>query len=150
MTSLLSGPTSDVASRIVAGSILPGLVRHVTQNMIDAYAEASGDFNPIHVDPVYSRSGPFGRTVAHGLMTLAFVAHMLNDWSEGYFDVCGSVDVTFVGPVFVDDTVEISGRVEDVFDRDGTRCARIKVMCQAGGRQILAGFAVQPIGNERS
>lgn len=60
------------------------------------------------------------------------------------------VDATFVGPVFVDATVEVSGRVEDVFDRDGTTCARGRLMCQASERQILAGFAVLLIDSGRS
>ncbi len=71
------------------------LSRHVTQRMIDDYAKASGDFNPIHVDPDFARNGPFGRTIAHGLMTLAFVAQMLNAWTDGAFDESGEIDVDF-------------------------------------------------------
>lgn len=127
------------------GEALPVLVRHVTQTMIDAYAEASGDYNPIHVDPDYARAGPFGRTIAHGLMTLAFVAQMLNEWSGGGFDEAGEIDIAFVGPVFAGDTVEVTGEVEETVQRDGVPCARIKLLVSAGGRQILAGRAIQPI-----
>ena len=138
---------SNVVPALI-GQTLPPLIRYVTQEMIDAYARATGDFNPIHVDPEYSRTGPFGRTIAHGLMTLAFVAQVLNEWSGGRFDECGEIDVVFVGPVFVDDTVEVTGAVEDLVSRDGEACARIALSCRAGDRQILAGYALQPIETE--
>ena len=129
------------------GEQLPVLVRHVDQAVIDAYAKASGDFNPIHVDPEYAKAGPFGRTIAHGLMTLAFVAEMLNDWSGGTFDEAGEIDIAFIGPVFAGDTVEVTGVVEETVERDGILCARIKLLVRAGERQILAGHALQPIKN---
>ncbi|KPM50584.1 dehydratase [Frankia sp. R43] len=45
----------------------------VTQKQIDAFAEASGDFQWIHVDPGKAAQGPFGATVAHGFLTLSLV-----------------------------------------------------------------------------
>ncbi|MBN9245343.1 MAG: MaoC family dehydratase [Mesorhizobium sp.] len=137
----------DFVSRSLAGvgDRLPVVVRTVDQQAIDAYARASGDFNPIHVDPGFARQGPFGRTIAHGLMTLAFVAEMLNDWSGGAFDETGEIDIAFTGPVFAGDTVEVTGAVEETVRRDGVECARIKLVVRAGDRQILAGHAIQPI-----
>jgi 3-hydroxybutyryl-CoA dehydratase len=132
------------------GDALPVLTWRVTQPMIDAYARASGDFNPIHVDPDYARSGPFGRTIAHGLMTLAFVAQMLNRWSDGGFDEAGEIEVTFISPVFAGETVEVSGLIEAIVERDGATAARVKLICKAGDREILAGAAVQPIPNRKA
>ncbi|HHZ09072.1 MAG TPA: MaoC family dehydratase [Rhizobiales bacterium] len=132
------------------GDALPVLTRKVTQEMIDAYAEASGDFNPIHVDPEYSKTGPFGRTIAHGLMTLAFVAQVLNEWSGGRFDASGEIDIAFVGPVFAGDTIEVTGAVEGFVERDGIASVRVKLTCRAGERLILAGHALQPIDSGKS
>lgn len=128
------------------GTELPRLVFPVTQASIDTYARASGDFNPIHVDPDYAARGPFGRTIAHGLMTLAFVAEMLNAWSGGAFDESGALDVTFIAPVFAGDSVEVTGVVEDQVELEGRPAIRVRIICRAGDRQILAGTATQPIG----
>lgn len=137
-------PPSVLRRRVAVGEGLPVLRRQVLQSTIDDYAKASGDFNPIHVDPEFARNGPFGRTIAHGLMTLSFVAQMLNDWTNGAFDECGEIDVAFIGPVFAGDTVEVSGLVEDILVREGRPVARIKLTCRAGERDILAGSALQP------
>jgi 3-hydroxybutyryl-CoA dehydratase len=136
-------------ARLAVGATSPVLKRHVTQPMIDAYAKASGDFNPIHIDPEFARTGPFGRTIAHGLMTLAFVAQMLNEWTDGAFDSCGEIDIAFVGPIFADDHVEVSGTVEEMIERDGEHAARVKLICKAGDRQILAGTATLPLEQTR-
>ena len=42
----------------------------VTQDMIDRFAEATGDFQYIHVDVDRAASGPFGATIAHGYLNL--------------------------------------------------------------------------------
>lgn len=148
----MNGASSLRPPRLAAsvGDRLPTLRRVVTQGMIDAYAKASGDFNPIHVDPDYARTGPFGRTIAHGLMTLAFVAQMLNAWSGGLFDEAGEIDVAFVSPVYSGDAVEISGVVEEAFSRDGRSAVLIRLICNVADRAILVGTATQPIGSKDS
>jgi 3-hydroxybutyryl-CoA dehydratase len=127
------------------GTRLPVLTRRVDQATIDAYARASGDFNPIHVDPDYARGGPFGRTIAHGLMTLAYVAELLNAWGGGGFDAAGEIDIAFIGPVFAGDEVQVTGEVVAALARDDADCLRIRLDVRAGDRTILAGHAVQPI-----
>jgi 3-hydroxybutyryl-CoA dehydratase len=134
-------------NRIALGSALPVLIRHVDQDTIDAYAAASGDFNPIHVDPEFARNGPFGRTIAHGLMTLAYVSELLNLWTAGGFDGAGELDVTFIGPVFAGDEVCVTGTVEDIVPRDDGPCLRVRLSVTAAGRPILAGIALYPNTN---
>jgi acyl dehydratase len=45
----------------------------VTQKQIDQFADATGDHQWIHVDPVRAKGGPFGACIAHGYLTLALV-----------------------------------------------------------------------------
>ena len=42
----------------------------ITQSLIDAYAAISGDFNPVHVDPAFAATTPFGATIAHGCIPM--------------------------------------------------------------------------------
>jgi acyl dehydratase len=48
----------------------------VDQKRIDLFADATGDHQWIHVDPVRAASGPFGTTVAHGFLTLSLLPEM--------------------------------------------------------------------------
>jgi acyl dehydratase len=51
----------------------------VSQERIDAFAEATLDRQSIHVDPAAAAAGPFGTTVAHGFLTLSLVVALWND-----------------------------------------------------------------------
>lgn len=45
----------------------------IDQARIDKFAEATGDFQWIHVDPDKAKDGPFGKTVAHGYLTFSLI-----------------------------------------------------------------------------
>lgn len=45
----------------------------ITQERVDAFADATGDHQWIHVDPVRAAEGPYGATIAHGYLTLSLV-----------------------------------------------------------------------------
>ena len=64
-------------TQIQVGSSLPQVRKLVQQDSIDKYAEASGDFNPIHIDDAFARTSHYGRIVAHGMMGLAYISEMM-------------------------------------------------------------------------
>lgn len=51
----------------------------VDQAMIDRFAEATGDFQWIHVDVARAKASPFGTTIAHGFLTLSLLARLSNE-----------------------------------------------------------------------
>jgi acyl dehydratase len=55
----------------------------VTQEEINAFADATGDHQWIHVDPERARNGPFGGTIAHGFWTLSSAPFILREGGEG-------------------------------------------------------------------
>lgn len=48
--------------------------REITEQDVRVFAELTRDFNPIHVDPEYAATTPFGRTIAHGMLTLGIAS----------------------------------------------------------------------------
>ena len=48
----------------------------ITQERIDTFAKAIGDFQWIHVDPERAKNSPFGKTIAHGFLTLSLLSHL--------------------------------------------------------------------------
>jgi len=97
--------------KINIGASLPELRRRVTQERINSYASASGDFNPIHIDPEFAAKTPFGSTIAHGMLILAHVCEFMTenfgkDWLNS-----GNLSARFKGAVYPGDMVTVGGKV---------------------------------------
>lgn len=106
-----------------AGSHL-GVSRWLTidQARIDLFAQATGDFQYIHVDPVRAAQGPFGCTIAHGFLSLSLIPLLMEDLlvlPEGLQMVInyGLDSVRFIQPIKVDSQVRLSVMLDDVREK---------------------------------
>lgn len=80
----------------------------VDQERIDRFAEATGDHQWIHVDPVRASTGPYGKTVAHGFLTLSLIPHFFQEaiQLDGKLGInYGLEKVRFPHPVLVDSRI---------------------------------------------
>lgn len=75
---------------------------------IRQYAEATGDFNPIHLDDNYARQAGLGGVIAHGMLTMAQMAAMLSDWISIEGGIA-KINVRFEGMVRPGDTISCTG-----------------------------------------
>lgn len=87
----------------------------VTEARINAYAELTGDFTPVHVDEAYAKTTPFGTRVAHGLFGLS-IADGLKTQSDYRFVPGMSLGWTwdFVLPIKINDEVHVRFSVTGV------------------------------------
>jgi acyl dehydratase len=120
----------------------PSSWREVTQEMIDQFADLSGDHQWIHVDVERaSRESPFGTTIAHGNLTLSLIDGLrqdLNDWSGFTLGVnYGWNKVRFPAPVLVGARLRCYAQVVEVSDVGG------------GWHQIVTRFTVEVEGGEK-
>ena len=96
------------------GDTLPTVEKTFCQDDVNRYADASGDHNPIHVDPNFAAGSQFGRRIAHGMMIAASISEMMaqafgQDWHKS-----GRMKIRFRAPVFPGETVRASGTVRSV------------------------------------
>ncbi|HEY8173035.1 MAG TPA: MaoC family dehydratase [Dehalococcoidia bacterium] len=106
-------------------SVTP-VVRDMSQERINGYADASGDHNPIHVDDAFAKGTPLGGTIAHGMLVLASISEMMTlELGEAWLRR-GKLRVRFRGPVRSGDTISASaqehsngGYVVEVRTQDG-------------------------------
>ena len=84
--------------------------RTITQADIDAFADLTGDRNPLHVDEEFARAGPFGGRIAHGPLVFALAIGLVS--ASGF--VLGTAlgmlaleDWRFLRPVRVGDTITV-------------------------------------------
>ena len=123
------------------GDELPGFTRLVDQARVNAYAEASGDHNPVHLDAEYAATTRFGQRVAHGMLSLAFVWEMMTVALDG--DPSGAnVKVRFTSPVLPGESVNVAGTVKSLADGD-VRCD--VHVTRPNGERALAGTATLPL-----
>lgn len=126
------------------GTDLRPVVRRITQEKIDRYARASGDLNPLHIDPEYAAANaPFGGTIAHGMLLLAYLSEMLTAAFGPAWAGRGRMKVRFRGAARPGDTVTASGRIVRV-EEGLTVCA---VECRnQDGETLVSGEAACPAG----
>jgi acyl dehydratase len=82
----------------------------VRREDVKAYADASGDQNPLHQDDDFARSVGFPGIIAHGMFSMAHVVSALKDWA-GTPTALRSIKVQFRAVVYMDETLIAKGRV---------------------------------------
>src|SRR5512134_312447 len=116
--------------------------KQLTERDIDAFAAISGDFDPIHVDEAYARTTPFGRRIAHGILSMALlstVSAMISRrarerGSRGTSVSLGYDRIRFLKPVFAGDTLTARYTVLEL--DPATRRSRSKVEVFRNGTEL--------------
>jgi len=85
---------------IEVGTELPERVFEIDRELLVAYANASGDQNPIHQNEEFALSVGLPNVIAHGMLTMALVGKYVTDWAGGSASV-KEFGARFVKPVIV-------------------------------------------------
>ena len=112
----------------------------ITQDRINAFAEATGDHQWIHVDPERAKDGPFGRTIGHGYLTLSLAPWLMSE----VLQVTGMAmglnyglnKLRFPNPVPVDSSLRMGAQLAGVDD-------------VAGGAQLTSELTFEREGGEK-
>jgi 3-hydroxybutyryl-CoA dehydratase len=125
------------------GEDLPIMEKTVTQEMINKWAEVSGDFNPLHVDPEFGKRTFFGSNIAHGPLILSFLIEMLTrclgrPWISG-----GRLEnIKIVSPVLPGMNLIVGGKVTNVVSEEGNMILECEVYVKRDdGKVIVTGNA---------
>ncbi|WP_110947844.1 MaoC family dehydratase [Pseudomonas bohemica] len=94
----------------------------IDQKRIDLFAEATGDFQFIHVDPIKAAQTPFGSTIAHGFLSLSLIPKLMETLlvvPEGMTMAInyGLDSVRFIQPVKVDSRVRLKVTLAEVTEK---------------------------------
>ena len=96
---------------VAVGDELPALHRVVTAEDMKAYADVSGDQNPLHQDEAFARSVGFDGIIAHGMFTMGHMAACIIEWSGGDPATVLQLSAQFRAPVFMGERIDAGGRV---------------------------------------
>ena len=117
----------------------------VTQERVNLFADATNDHQWIHVDPERAANGPFGGTIAHGLLTLSLLPHFTHQlytvdniaMAVNY----GYNKVRFITPVRVGSKIRARAEIAKVDQLDGAVQATVPVTVEIEGSDKPAAVA---------
>ena len=124
------------------GDELTPVRKEITQEKVNQYAEASGDFNPLHIDPEFAKTTFYAGTIAHGLLSLAYISEMMtNSFGKGWL-AGGKMTVSFLAPVRPGDAISARGVVRSKKEEAGQKVIVCEVFCEnQKGEKVIAGDA---------
>jgi galactoside O-acetyltransferase len=101
--------------------LYPGLTYRktveITDESVKAFADLSGDCNPIHIDEKIAAESIFGKRVAHGMLLGSYISAILGEEFPGNGTIYLSQDMQFRKPVYIGDKVEIELCVNSVKEK---------------------------------
>lgn len=122
-----------------------GLSQHftvtITSTMMDLFCEISGDINPLHRDEAFAVSKGFDHRVVYGLLTSSFYSTLAGVYLPGVNALIHRVDTRFIKPVYIGDTLTISGKVIDRIDAFKTITIQATIINQS--QQIVSKSTLQ-------
>jgi 3-hydroxybutyryl-CoA dehydratase len=101
---------SNTFEEIGVGQIIDGRPMEVTREKIREFAEASLDFNPMHLDDEYMAKNDFGKTkfdkvIAHGMMNFSLILRMMTEWLWPRGGIHRRLETRWLKPVYSGDTI---------------------------------------------
>lgn len=108
---------------------------------VRAFAELTGDRNPVHLDDEYAAQTRFGRRIAHGMLGASLISAVLANELPGRGTVYLSQTLKFTAPVFLGDTVTARVTVKSV--REDKPVVTLETVCtNERGERVVEGEAV--------
>jgi 3-hydroxybutyryl-CoA dehydratase len=107
---------------------------------IRAFADVSGDHNPVHLDDAYAAATPFKGRIAHGMLSGAWISALIAGELPGPGTIYLSQTMSFKRPVRIGDEVTVTATVSGV-DEAKNRVT-LATVCTVGGKAVVEGEAV--------
>lgn len=110
----------------------------VTEEMMAAFSNMTGDKNPLHADPSYAKKQGYPTPVAYGMLTASFLSALAGMYLPGKYSLIQGVDIKFTKPVFPGNTLTITGTVSEL--HPNFQMMQLKVLiCDETKRKVLKG-----------
>ena len=115
--------------------------REITDKDICAFAELTGDDNPVHLDETFASKTRFGRRIAHGMLGASLISAVLGTELPGKGSIYLSQSLRFIGPVYIDDIVTARVTVQKV--QEDKSIVTLETVCEnQRGETLIHGEAV--------
>jgi 3-hydroxybutyryl-CoA dehydratase len=113
----------------------------ITDEVVRAFADVSNDHNPLHLDEEFAKKTPFGRRIAHGMISAGLISAVLGSIIPGQGTVYMTQSLKFRRPVFLGDTLTAWGEVQEKIE-DKKRIVMKTWVVNQKGEAVVDGEAL--------
>ena len=121
---------------IKVGDVIPERVFYMDRAMLKAYADASGDQNPIHQNEEFAHSVGLPNVIAHGMLTMALVGTFITEWAGGSSNV-KAFSARFIKPVIVPADEKVDLTVTATVTEVNGDCIKLDCVATSAGIKVL-------------
>lgn len=115
------------------------IVNTVSQADVQAFADVTGDNNPVHLDAEFAATTSFEKPIAHGMLTAGFISAAIGTKLPGPGCIYLEQSLKFRAPVYIGATVTTTVTVKELNVR--RRRAVIETVCTVEGKKVVTGEA---------
>jgi acyl dehydratase len=141
---------STSVSALAAGQALDPLVKPaITREQLSAYAEASGDHNPIHLNDDFARMAGLDGVIAHGMLSMGFLGQYVSGWMGTLAGEprLARIKVRFSAMVKPGDVLTCKGTIKNIEQREGHTQITLDVWAEnQRGEKVTGGDAEVSVG----
>jgi acyl dehydratase len=121
---------------IEVGATIPERVFTINRELLKAYADASGDQNPIHQNEEFAISVGLPNVIAHGMLTMALVGKFVTDWTGGSSKVT-HFGARFIKPVIVPANTDVDLTVTATISAVADKSITLDLTATSAGIKVL-------------
>jgi acyl dehydratase len=121
---------------IEVGATIPERVFTINRELLKAYADASGDQNPIHQNEEFAISVGLPNVIAHGMLTMALVGKFVTDWAGGSSKVT-HFGARFIKPVIVPANTDVDLTVTATISAVEDKSITLDLTATSAGIKVL-------------
>lgn len=112
----------------------------VTETDVYNFAGVSGDFNPAHINEEEAKKGIFGKRIAHGMLSAAFISAVIGMQLPGPGTIYMGQELRFTKPVCFGDTITATATVTELIPEKNR--AKLETVCtNQRGEVVITGVA---------
>lgn len=112
----------------------------VTEADIDAFADVTGDNNPVHLDEEFGAKTIFKGRIAHGMLAAGYISTVVGTQLPGPGSIYMSQSLRFRAPVRIGDTVVTTAKITNVDSEKGR--VTLETVCSVGDTAVVTGEAL--------
>lgn len=112
----------------------------ITDAMVRAFADLSGDHNPVHLDDAFAAQTRFKQRIAHGMISGALISRLLaNEFPGGIYL---SQNIKFIAPVYINDVIQFQLKLTNIRAEKNILSIETNAYRKSNNEQVAKGEAI--------